>query len=47
MPVAICRLPNGKYRVYDGKRVTAWATTKVKAEAQARLLRGIALRRNK
>lgn len=42
MPVRIRRLKSGKYRVYDGKRVTAKATTKVKAEKQAKLLRGIA-----
>jgi hypothetical protein len=42
MPIKIRKLPNkNKYRVYDGGRIAAKETTKGKAEAQARLLRGI------
>jgi hypothetical protein len=42
MPVKIRKLPNSrKYRVYDGKRIAAKATTKENAEKQARLLRGL------
>jgi len=42
MPIKIRKLPNkNKYRVYDGDRVVARETTKEKAEAQSRLLRGI------
>lgn len=42
MPVRIRKLKSGKWRVYDGGRIAAKATTKTKAESQARLLRGIA-----
>lgn len=43
MPIKIRKLPNSrKYRVYDGKKIAAKATTKEKAEKQARLLRGLA-----
>jgi hypothetical protein len=42
MPVKIRKLKSGKYRVYDGTRIASKATTKTKAERQARLLRGIA-----
>ena len=42
MPVTMRKLPGKmKYRVYDGKKVAAKSTTKKKAEAQVRLLRGI------
>lgn len=41
MPVKIIKLKNGKYRVYNDKKIVAKATTKTKAESQARLLRGI------
>lgn len=41
MPVKIRKLPSGKYRVYDGKRIAAKSTTKAKAQKQANLLRGI------
>jgi hypothetical protein len=42
MPIKIRKLPNKRrYRVYDGDRVVANSTTKVNAEAQVRLLRGI------
>lgn len=42
-PVRARRLPRSKkYRVTDAGRVTAFRTTKKKAQAQARLLRGIA-----
>ena len=51
MPVKIRKLPNKNlYRVYDGDRIAAKATTKRKAEKQARLLRGLAhgmVKRNK
>jgi hypothetical protein len=44
MPVRMKKLPGktNKYRVYDGDRVAAYATTKTKAERQVRLLRAIA-----
>lgn len=43
MPVRMVKLPNSnRYRVYDGDRIAAKSTTKEKAEAQVRLLRGIA-----
>jgi hypothetical protein len=39
-PTRMRKLPNQqKYRVYDGDRVTAIATTKRNAEKQVRLLR--------
>lgn len=42
MPVHIRKLPRQrKYRVYDGKRVIAKATSKENAERQVRLIRGI------
>ena len=42
MPVRIRKLPSkNKYRVYDGNEIAAYGTSKKKAEAQARLLRGI------
>lgn len=42
MPIKMKKLPNSsKYRVYDGKRIVAKRTTKKKAEAQVRLLRGV------
>lgn len=42
MPARMRKLPNSnKYRVYDGKKVTAIATTKANAEAQVRLLNSI------
>lgn len=41
-PVKIRKLPNkNRYRVSDSKHVHAKSTTKKKAEAQARLLRGV------
>jgi hypothetical protein len=40
MPTRIRKLPNQrKYRVYDGDKITAFSTSKRKAEAQVRLLR--------
>ncbi len=43
MPVRMRKLPNSNtYRVYIGKRVAAKRTTKKKAEAQVKLLKGIA-----
>lgn len=43
MPVRMKKLPHSsKYRVYDGDKIVAQRTTKEKAEAQVRLLRGIA-----
>lgn len=40
MPTRMRKLPNQrKYRVYDGDRVTAFATSKRNAEKQVRLLR--------
>jgi len=42
MPVRIRKLKSGKYRVYDGKRIAAKATTKTKALKQVKLLRGLA-----
>lgn len=42
MPVYKKKLPNSPfYRVYDGTRIVAKKTTKSKAEAQVKLLRGI------
>ena len=43
-PVArLRRLPrSGKTRVYSGKRVTAWGTTRKRGARQIRLLRGLA-----
>lgn len=42
MPVRIRKVPNKQcWRVYDGDRVAAKCTTRKKAEAQARLLRGV------
>ena len=42
-PVTVRKLPGkSRYRVYDAGRVTARSTTKKKAQAQARLLRGVA-----
>jgi hypothetical protein len=42
MPLTMRKLPLKKlYRVYDGKRVIAKATTKKNAEAQMRLIRGV------
>ena len=42
MPVTIRKLPNkNKWRVYNKGKIVAKATTKTKAEKQARLLRGI------
>jgi hypothetical protein len=41
MPVKEKRLPSGKYRVSTPSNVHAKATTKKKADAQARLLRGV------
>ena len=39
MPAHMRKLPRkNRWRVYDGKRVTARNTTKKKAEAQVRLL---------
>jgi len=39
MPAHMRKLPGkNRYRVYDGKRVSAKSTTKKKAEAQVRLL---------
>ena len=39
-PTRMRKLPNqNKYRVYDGDKVTAFASTKRNAEAQVRLLR--------
>ena len=40
-PVEITKT-DGKYRVSHGGKVSAKATSKKKAEAQARLLRGVA-----
>jgi hypothetical protein len=43
MSVRIRKLPNkSKWRVYDGDKVSSKGTTKIKAEKQARLLRGVA-----
>ena len=43
MPIRIRKLPGKKrYQVKEGGRVTAHSTTKGKAEAQRRLLRGVA-----
>ena len=43
MPVYMKKLPKQKkYRVYEGKHVSAKGTTKAKAEKQVKLLRGIA-----
>ena len=45
-PTRMRKLPNQqKYRVYDGDRTTAFATSKRKAEAQVRLLRMTAHRK--
>jgi len=41
MPVKIRRVSKGKYRVSTPSHVHAKATTKKKAKAQARLLRGV------
>lgn len=41
MPVKIIKLKSGKFRVRTPGGIKAKATTKRKAEAQARLLRGI------
>jgi hypothetical protein len=41
MPVKTRKIKGG-WRVKEGKRVRAYKTTKGKAEAQARLLRGVA-----
>jgi hypothetical protein len=38
-PVKIRKLKSGKYRVYNGDNITAFATTKLRATRQARLLR--------
>ena len=40
-PVEVRKLPSGRFRVYDNKKVRAFSTTKEKAENQARLLRAI------
>jgi hypothetical protein len=41
--IKLRKLPNkNKWRVYDGNKISSKGTTKVKAEKQARLLRGIA-----
>lgn len=43
MPVTVRKLPGkNKWRVYDKGKVTAEHTSKRKAMAQARLLRGVA-----
>jgi hypothetical protein len=43
MPVRMRKLPgSNRYRVYDGKRITARATTKSKGQRQMNLLRGVA-----
>lgn len=42
MPVRMGRNKNGTYHVTDAGHTTAKATTKDKAEKQARLLRGLA-----
>ena len=41
MPVKITKTKSGKYRVSTPSSVHAKGTTKAKAEAQARLLKGI------
>lgn len=41
MPAKIRKLKNGKYRVYTPNGVHAKATTKAKAQAQARLLNAV------
>jgi hypothetical protein len=42
MPAYMRKLPGKrKYRVYDGNKVVAKATSKKNAESQIRLLRGI------
>jgi len=42
MPIKIRKLPGrNRYRVYDGKRIVAYSTTKRKAQRQVRLLRGV------
>ncbi len=41
MPVKIIKLKNGKYRVRTPGGIKAKATTKRKAEKQARLLRAV------
>jgi len=42
MPAKIRKLPHSsKYRVYNDGKIVAKSTTKKKAEAQIRLLRGI------
>lgn len=46
MPIRIRRVKGG-YRVTDGGRVTAKRTSRGKAEAQARILRGAARRATK
>ena len=42
MPIRIRKRAGGRYRVTEGSRVRAKGTTKAKANAQARLLRGVA-----
>lgn len=43
MPVIVRKLPKkNKYRVTHSGKISAFATTKEKAEAQSRLIRGIA-----
>lgn len=42
MPIKMRKLPKQNlYRVYDGDEIIAKKTTKKKAEAQIRLLRGL------
>jgi hypothetical protein len=40
-PVTVRRLPGGGYRVTVNRKVTAYRTTRKKAQAQAALLRGV------
>ncbi len=42
MPIAIRKTRGGRWRVTHGGRVSAKGTTRRKAAAQARLLRGVA-----
>ncbi len=43
MPVQMRKLPSkNKWRVYDGAKIVAKETSRKKAEAQVRLLRGLA-----
>ena len=41
MPVKVRKLPEGGFRVYDGRRIAAFSTTKIKVQRQADLLRGV------